>query len=216
MTGQHDSLASPDRANAGQVGFTNRHDVMSIASMIDPSLESATSPETISHVQAEPVNPANMKRELPDAFKFVPAMNKKAKGDQDPENHDIYHLRNKENRGFDDIAKIMNEHRVAAGKPPNFTSNAIYSRYKRNAAQIAHQLGEIFRPCKMDIDSGTVVNLVSLATQFDKREDDLLVEAYLYVMNDTWRQVSQRLRELGGRYHEPNMCAHRCAQMGMK
>ena len=184
--------------------------------MVDPSLQSTTSSEVGAHGPEQPSNAVTLKRELPDAINLVPTMNKKTKGDQDPENHDIYRLRNKENKGFDEVARIMNRQRAASGKTPNFTSNAIYSRYKRNAAQIAAYYGETFQPCQLDIDAGTAFNLVSLASDFDKHEDDLLVQAYLAVMEDTWKNVVERIKQLGGRHHEPEMCARRCAQLGMR
>ena len=188
---------------------------MSIASLIDPSLHSHAVPEMIGQDTVPASRPVNLKREFPDAG-LVRDMNKKLKGDQDPENHAIYQLRNKENKGFDEVAKIMNKRRQELGKTAKFTSNAIYSRYKRNAPQIAAALGETFKPCQADINAGTAFFLQSVATDFDFQEDDLLLQAYISIHKDTFKLVSQRIQDLGGRVHTPEMCANRLSQLGYK
>ena len=130
------------------------------------------------------------------------------------ENHEIYRLR-QENKQFDEIAEIINHVRSASGKPSNLTGNAIYGRYKRNAALIAAARGEVFKPCELDLQAGTNLKAITqpVPTGFDEFEDRLLVQAYKYVIENTWLLVSKRLEETTGRVHEPADCANRFAYL---
>ncbi|CAD6591290.1 MAG: hypothetical protein ASARMPRED_005296 [Alectoria sarmentosa] len=161
-------------------------------------------------------NATQMKRALSEASSRIAAggVQKKAKGDMDPENHEIYCLR-QENRQFDEIAEIINNARSAKGRASNLTGNAIYARYKRNATLIASARGEVFKPCELDLHAGTNLKAITqpVPADFDDREDRLLVEAYKYVMENTWFLVSKRLEETTGRIHDPADCANRFAYL---
>lgn len=130
------------------------------------------------------------------------------------ENREIYRLR-QENKQFDEIAQIMNDARSADGKPSNLTGNAIYGRYKRNSALIAAARGEIFTPSKIDLHAGTNLKAITrpVPAGFDDNEDRLLVEAYKYIMENTWLLVSKRLEEMTGHVHDPADCANRFAYL---
>ena len=127
-------------------------------------------------------------------------------------NHDIYRLR-QENKHFHEIADIINNARPANGKPLDLTGNAVYGRYKRNATLIAAARGEIFKPCQLDKDAGTILKAITqpVPAGFDDIEDMFLVEAYQYVMENTWLLVSKRLEEMSGLLHDPADCANRYA-----
>lgn len=130
------------------------------------------------------------------------------------ENHEIYRLR-QDNKHFDDIAKILNKVRSANGRPSNLTANAVYGRYKRNGKDIAAVRGEVYKPCELDLQDGTNLKAIakSVPAGFDDNEDRLLVEAYKYVLENTWLLVSQRLEETTGRAHDPADCANRYAYL---
>ncbi|KAM0795746.1 hypothetical protein BDR22DRAFT_574799 [Usnea florida] len=161
-------------------------------------------------------NATQMKRALSEASSRTAAggARKKSKGDMDPENHQIYCLR-QANKQFDEIAEILNKARATSSKPPNLTGNAVYGRYKRNAILVAGARGEVFKPCKMDLEAGTNLKAITqpVPTGFDDNEDRLLVEAYKYVKDNTWSFVSRRLEETSGRVHGPADCADRFAYL---
>lgn len=161
-------------------------------------------------------NATQMKRALSEASSRTAAggAQKKTKGDMDPENHQIYCLR-QDNQQFDEIAEVLNKARAASGKPPNLTGNAIYGRYKRNAVLVAAVRGEVFKPSKIDLQAGTNLKAITqpVPTGFDDNEDRLLVEAYKYVRENTWSLVSRRLEETTGHVHDPADCADRFAYL---
>lgn len=161
-------------------------------------------------------NATQMKRALSEASSRIAAggAQKKAKGDMDPENHEIYRLR-QENKQFDEIAEIINNVRSSHGKPSNLTGNAIYGRYKRNATLIAAAKGEVYKPCALDFQAGTNLKVITqpVPAGFDDNEDRLLVEAYKYVMENAWVLVSKRLEDTSGRVHDPVDCANRFAYL---
>lgn len=130
------------------------------------------------------------------------------------ENHEIYRLR-QENKQFDEIAEIINNARFADGKPSRLTGSAIYGRYTRNATLIAAARGEVFKPCKIDVQAGTNLKAImkTVPAGFDDNEDRLLVEAYKYVMENKWLLVSKRLEETTGRVHDSGDCASRFAYL---
>ena len=146
--------------------------------------------------------------------------NKKLKGESDPENQKIYLLRQKENLTFDEIALIINSDRISAGKEGSITSAAAYNRYKRNSPLIAMYRGEVFKPCQLDEEHGTMREYQRAAEQtppsaFDKEEDKLLVKAVTEIKQDYWNLVSERLEALGGRRHTQKDCAERFARIGL-
>ena len=63
--------------------------------------------------------------------------------------------------------------------------------------------------------AGTNLNAITqrVPAGFDENEDRLLVEAYQYVIENTWLLVSERLEEKTGRVHGPADCADRFAYL---
>ncbi|KAL9100592.1 MAG: hypothetical protein Q9163_004051 [Psora crenata] len=140
------------------------------------------------------------------------ASGKRLTGENDPENREILRLRQDEQREFDDIANILNRKRVKNGIPPNLTANAIYSRYKRNGPLIAASDGKEFKPTELDKKSNGSSISFKKATPivgFNPREDELLVRAVADVEAKKWELVAARLEEIGGKKHDPEMCALR-------
>ena len=161
-----------------------------------------------------------LKRQLSFVTGINHGNNKKLKGESDPENQKIYLLRQKENLTFDEIALIINSDRISAGKEGSITSAAAYNRYKRNSPLIAMYRGEIFKPCQLDEEHGTMREYQRVAEQtapsaFDKEEDVLLVKAVTEIKQDYWNLVSERLEALGGRRHSQKDCAERFARIGL-
>ena len=62
---------------------------------------------------------------------------RKPLAEHDPENHAVKRLREAEHLSWAEIAARLNDARIAAGRVPGLTDNAIYSRYARNAPRIA-------------------------------------------------------------------------------
>ena len=140
------------------------------------------------------------------------ASGRKLVGEQDPENREILRLRQEHNMDFHEIARYLNKKRVKNGERGRITSNAVYSRYKRNGPLIAAADGKDFVPTERDrkangkeIAFAKPLNVVG----FDDREDQLLVRAVKEVEEKKWEMVAERLREMGGRLHTPDMCAMR-------
>ena len=137
---------------------------------------------------------------------------KRLTGENDPENREILRLRQDEHREFDDIAHILNKKRVKIGNAPNLTANAIYSRYKRNGPLIAASDGKVFVPTELDKKSnGSSINFKKATpiVGFNAREDELLVRAVTDIENKKWELVAARIEEIGGKRHDPDMCALR-------
>ena len=161
-----------------------------------------------------------LKRQLSSVTGINHANNKKLKGESDPENQKIYTLRQKENMTFDDIAQIITSDRISAGKEEGtMTSAAVYNRYKRNGPLIAMYRGEVFKPCQLDEEHGTMREYQraeqAAPSGFDKEEDKLLVKAVTEIKQDYWKLVSERLEALGGRRHTCKDCAERFARIGL-
>lgn len=160
-----------------------------------------------------------LKRQLSFVTGINQANNKKLKGESDPENHKIYTLRQDKNMTFDDIAKILTSDRLSAGKTETMTREAVYNRYKRNSPLIAMYRGEIFKPCQLDEEHGTMRGYQraeqAAPERFDEEEDRLLVKAVTEIQQDYWKLVSERLEALGGRRHTHQDCAERFARIGL-
>lgn len=135
---------------------------------------------------------------------------RKLTGEHDPENREIKRLRQDQNLGFDDIANELNQKRVSVGTAPDLTANAVYSRYKRNAPLIAAMDGEDFQPTELDKKHASIkFKKAPTITGFDAIEDELLVKAHNKIQEDMWSLVSERIMAMGGKYHDPAMCAGR-------
>lgn len=181
-----------------------------VAPMITHFSGSSPTSASTPPISSLPCDAGRLKRQLDQAAGYIPGSYKKAKGDLDPENHEIYKLR-QTNMTFEAVAKKINTMRAKAGKVGDLTANAVYARYKRNAPLISAAKGEKFQLCELDENMGTLAALAEAKNTytFDPTDDILLVRAYSDVMADTWKLVSQRVQELGGQYHEPELCARR-------
>jgi hypothetical protein len=153
---------------------------------------------------------SHLKRQLDQADGYIPGTNKKVKGDLDPENHEIYRLRQND-MTFDAIAKKLNQMRVESGRVPNLTGNAIYGRYKRNAPLIAAANGGRFKQSRLDRNQGTLAEFAKETQDydFDPADDALLVQATNEVKNGMWKLISTRILQLSGKTYSPKDCASR-------
>ena len=187
---------------------------------IDVSSQEINKPSQIAHADQPLESTAGeLKRQLSTVTGINYATNKKLKGDSDPENQKIYLLRQKENLEFDEIASIINTDRISAGRVGNITRTAVYNRYKRNGPLIAMYRSEVFKPCKLDEEHGTLRELhraqQAAPSGFDEEEDRLLMKAVKEVNQEYWKLVSERLEALGGRKHTRKDCADRFARIGL-
>ena len=182
-------------------------------SMINQSGESSQSsiPRPLSSLNT---NASQLKRRLQATAGYLAPSIKRAKGDHDPENHEVFKMR-QNNMRFEDIAKKINQMRVEAGGIPNLTANAIYGRYKRNAPLIAAACGEGFKQSRLDQTQGTLADYAKdhEAYGFNPEDDALLVQACNDVKTSFWLFVSHRMLELTGKHHEPKDCASRYAYL---
>ncbi len=121
-----------------------------------------------------------------------------------------------------EIAECLHKQRIAEGKLPNLTGNAVYGRFNRNARRIAAVNGEVWesdykneqRPkkkLKAKATNGEPSNAMApvTVTGFDPTEDILLAETYDEIKREIWVLVSQRIARKGGKVHGPEMYARR-------
>ncbi|KAI9790644.1 MAG: hypothetical protein M1833_001897 [Piccolia ochrophora] len=148
----------------------------------------------------------------------VPGTTIKPIAAHDPENHTIKHLREVCHMQWPAIASHLNAQRIAQGRVPSFTDNAVYSRYVRNAPRIAAARGEKFiGSLKAKNSSETVHEIVTGESAdgavkpvwLEPWVDELLVKAWKEVQGSVWDRVSDMVVELGGPKVEPADCARR-------
>lgn len=197
---------------------------------VSSTLQSFTAPklENFQHASAEcsPLNPSSphgskqnlptlagnaskLKRSLSIATGKNAAGNVRVVAELDPENQEIVRLHQGDKLNWSQIAKRLNQKRIAVGKEPRLTANAIYSRYSRNAPRIAAAKGEIWDPEHVVKSSKKKAKVDEPITGFDDAEDELLVKARHEIEEETWELVSKRIVEKGGREHTAEMCARR-------
>lgn len=151
---------------------------------------------------------AKLKRKFSVAMGQNPSGTMKVLAEHDPENHEIKRLREKGYK-WSEIAHKVNRQRVAVGKFPGLTDNAVYSRYTRNAPRIAAAQGEVWDPKTVGPHPSKKTEPMAPITGFDDLEDQRLVEAYAEIQRETWELVSERMVAKGGKRHDPELCARR-------
>lgn len=129
--------------------------------------------------------------------------------EHDPENHEIKRLRQQEKLKWGVMAEILNKKRVAAGKLPSLTDNAVYSRYARNGPRIAAANGEEWDPSTIGPHLSKRAEPMAPIVGFDAVQDEMLVKAYQEIQQETWELVSERIVAMGGNKHDPEICARR-------
>ncbi|KAI9824390.1 MAG: hypothetical protein M1832_001925 [Thelocarpon impressellum] len=137
----------------------------------------------------------------------------KPTAEHDPENHQIRRLREAERLNWGEIAKVLNEERIAAGKIPGLTDNAVYSRYTRNASKIAAVLGEDSRTAdcrRSNVGAdGKAGGPRRKKVRWTDELDEMLVRAYKDVMASVWEQVAEKMR---GEHEAETVEAAECAK----
>lgn len=121
------------------------------ASADDPLLnnnDTPSQPEPKQNLPTPASSASKLKRTLSLATGKNAGGNVRALAEFDPENQEIVRLRQTEQLNWSQIAKRLNKQRIAAGKEPRLTANAIYSRYTRNAPRIAAAKGENWQHAK--------------------------------------------------------------------
>ena len=95
--------------------------------------------------------------------------------------------------------------RSANGRHTQLSRVAMYAHGKPNCRFIAAVRGEVFEPCELDLQAVTDVKAIlqPVPAGFDEEEDRLLVEAYMYVIENMWLLVSNHLEEMTGHFHDP-------------
>ena len=105
----------------------------------------------------------------------------------------------------DEVAEIINMARSANGRHTQLSKVAIYAHDKPNCRFIAAVRGEVFEPCELDLQAVTDVKAIlqPVPAGFNEEENRLLVEAYMYVIENIWLLVSDHLEETTGHFHDP-------------
>lgn len=173
-----------------------------------PEATNSSGPPLATNTPVAAGQAAKLKRSLSVAMGQNPSGTMKVLAEHDPENHEIKRLREKGLK-WGEIAEQVNKQRVAAGKVPGLTDNAVYSRYTRNAPRIAAAKGEVWDPKTVGPHPSKKTEPMAPITGFDDNEDQCLVEAYAEIQKETWELVSQRIVAKGGRRHNPELCARR-------
>ncbi|MCJ1465551.1 hypothetical protein MMC07_004169 [Pseudocyphellaria aurata] len=174
-------------------------------------------PEPTQGLPTQASNASKLKRSLSRATGRNASGNMRFLAESDPENQEIVRLHQTEHLGWTQIADQLNQHRIAAGKEPRLTPNAVYSRYARNAPRIAAANGEVWEPAT---SAGVRSKRAKTAEEedqqatpvdpgFDDAEDERLVMARHEIEEETWELVRKRVVEKGGRDHIAAMCARR-------
>lgn len=115
----------------------------------------------------------------------------------------------------DEIAEIINMARSANGRHTQLSRVAMYAHDKPYRRCIATVRGEVFEPCELELQAVTDVKAIlqPVPAGFDEEEDRLLVEAYMYVIDNIWLLVSNHLEEMTGHFHDPPDYADRFAHL---
>ncbi|KAI9711660.1 MAG: hypothetical protein M1812_007093 [Candelaria pacifica] len=155
---------------------------------------------------------SKLKRTYVEAMGTTAASGNKLVAERDPENHEIKRLRDVEGLKWGEIADKLNKARIAAGKVPGLTDNAIYSRYTRNAPRIAANAGEAWDPTANHAKpANTEAEKFKLSPlpPFSALDDELLVIAYQEITAETWELVAARLHKKGGGSFDKEAVARR-------
>ncbi|KAI9811842.1 MAG: hypothetical protein M1827_005193 [Pycnora praestabilis] len=213
-----DALMPPLRGPRHSTGFSNGHSASpsddednQCRSRTHRSLEAAqTTPARSTSIQNAAGGSAAsaLKRTYSAAMGATAGSKIKLLAEHDPENHEIKHLRLEKGLKWGEIADILNKKRIAAGKVPGLTENAIYSRFTRNAPRIAAAAGEEWNPGPVVPPKNEKSELARLPP-FGAKNDELLVKAYRAIQEETWDLVSDRMVEMGGKRFSAEACARR-------
>lgn len=135
--------------------------------------------------------------------------------EHDPENYEIKRMRVEESMAWADIARILNDRRIANGQTPSLTEAAVYGRFVRNGPRIAAAHGEDFNPS----DYMKLRNVKTMpegetppageAERFSAGQDAFLIEAHHEVQQGFWEAVADRLFEKSGKRFTAQQCAKR-------
>lgn len=174
------------------------------------ALEQTAAPvDSIHNAPAAASAATQLKRKYAVAMGQNPAGTMRVLAEHDPENREIKRLRQQEKLKWGEIAEILNKARVAAGKVPGLTDNAVYSRYARNGPRIAAANGEEWDPSTIGPHVSKKTEPMAPIVGFDAVQDEMLVKAYQEIQQETWELVSERIVAMGGKKHDPEICARR-------
>ncbi|MCJ1298562.1 hypothetical protein MMC08_001352 [Hypocenomyce scalaris] len=169
----------------------------------------ATPADLVHSAPAVASTATQLKRNYAVAMGQNPSSTVRLVAQHDPENHEIKRLRQRDKLKWGEIAEILNKQRITAGKTPSLTDNAVYSRYVRNGPRIAANEGESWDPSCVGQPLSKRVQSMAPIVGFDAVQDEMLVKAYQDIQQETWELVSERIVAMGGKRHDPEICARR-------
>jgi len=190
------------------------------SSFSEPTISSASASST-----STPGVPTNYAHELKKALTQHHPANiagaiapRKRAPEYDPENYEIKRMRVEESRSWGDIARMLNDRRIANGQTPSLTEAAVYGRFVRNGPRIAAAHGEDFNPSDYMHLRNVKASLEAAppkapVEKFSAQHDALLVEAHHEVQQGFWDAVADRLQEKSGKKFTPEQCAKRYQQL---
>ncbi|KAJ9656937.1 hypothetical protein H2201_008376 [Coniosporium apollinis] len=136
--------------------------------------------------------------------------------EHDPENWKIKEMRQHDHMSWAEIARALNEARIASGKTPSMTEAAVYGRFVRNGPRIAIAQGEVdFNPSDfMHLKPAKEAQpVVPPMVTFPAQHDEYLVQAYREVQEELWANVARRLERKSGHKYSAEACALRFSQL---
>ena len=97
----------------------------------------------------------------------------------------------------DEMSELINKTRSANGRHTQPSGVAMYAYDKPNCRFIAAVRGEALKPCELGLQAVTDLKAIlqPVPARFDKKEDRLVVEAYMYVTENMWLLVSKHLEK---------------------
>lgn len=126
--------------------LSSMHSMSPQATIDSPSSSADITPGTKQCLPTIAGSASKLKRSLSVATGRNAGGTKRVIAELDPENQEIVRLFQEENLNWSQIAKNPNERRIAAGKAPTLTDNAIYGLYHRNGPRLAAARGEVWNP----------------------------------------------------------------------
>lgn len=155
------------------------------------------------HVETSTISDATLaKRGLKRAN--APTMSKRAHGANDPENVLIVNMVENDGCTWGQIADHLNEVRIATGRAPSFTANAVHNRYNRNAPLLFAAEGRPFTPIKFRGENAALQQ-----SCWSPDLDTALVEIVKEVDSQKWIRVAALFKERTGETIDGKAAAHR-------
>lgn len=128
---------------------------------------------------------------------------RRAHGANDPENILIVNLKENEGMRWEEIAKRLNDNRIATGMKPDLTANSVHNRYNRNAPILFAAEGKEFIPIKERRPG------YKTSSAWNPERDQALIDAVRSQEESKWFSIAQIYSERMGHVIDAQTAAYR-------